>query len=62
MKQCCEGGDMSAGCYHDNCKGPAEYVKNPAGGYALYKKKIGSFYVYRESAHVTNKDLERGKQ
>ena len=23
MKQvCCEGGEMSAGCYHDHCTGP----------------------------------------
>lgn len=22
-KECCEGGPMTAGCYHDHCKGPS---------------------------------------
>lgn len=25
--ECCEGGPMSAGCYHDNCKGPSRRVR-----------------------------------
>jgi len=23
-KECCEGGPMTAGCYHDHCTGPKE--------------------------------------
>lgn len=26
MKTCCEGGPMTAGCHHDRCTGPREYV------------------------------------
>ena len=24
MKTCCEGGKVTAGCYHDHCTGPKE--------------------------------------
>jgi hypothetical protein len=64
MRQCCEGGFVTAGCYHDHCTGPVykpvqEYTYNPDGRYALYRKN--GFSVWRESAKVTNEDLTTGK-
>lgn len=26
-QECCEGGPLTAGCYHDNCKGPKRKVR-----------------------------------
>ena len=28
-KKCCEGGEMSAGCYHDHCTGPKTTYHQP---------------------------------
>ena len=32
MRVCCEGGPMTAGCYHDHCTGPRELAISGVGG------------------------------
>ena len=61
MRQCCEGGPMTAGCHHDHCTGPikTKMVEITDEEYELFRKltkiwfhtqpdKTGSFFICGE--------------
>lgn len=52
MKECCEGGPMTAGCFHDHCTGPKEKpymlaeVKFNNGNGALLCNRCSNIIAY----------------
>ena len=57
VKSCCEGGKMSAGCYHDNCAGPKEQLAQDEEVITEYKITNVDFWEKDAILEIAGKNV-----